>query len=273
MLLCDFVSALAQDYPLLHSTLELRDFTRFVTLAAEVTDRIQGTLSKEEHTVVPFLRKALNLALPTELCHHLWRSTRPLLNASLVQPALLIQQYGYQPDLPVQIPENFLVSPIKDCLVCPKPHKLHIRSRIDGYVYDVDGVHTTGIVTLKCPGCATHYRPSYYSKDGIRTYYSTNHGRNQQTFQVSCHFFMTHRLAELLREGTMLAHISNFNLANLFNRCYVDRVSAIPLLHSAPKILPDLSEVTCRDALDINTLLIKSDAAGYESFTIMQSTS
>ncbi|EGG12306.1 uncharacterized protein MELLADRAFT_89176 [Melampsora larici-populina 98AG31] len=260
MLLHEFVSLLAQDFPLLHSTLHVCDFTRFVTLAAEVTARVQGTLSKEHETIIPFLRNALKLALPNDLCYHLWHTTRHLLSAGHVEPGLLIQLHGYQPDLP--IPEHFLVCPTKHCLTCSTPHKLHIRSRIDGYLYDVDGVHTIGIVTLKCPGCSTCYWPSYYSKDKIRTYYSSRFGRNKQTFQVSCHFFMTHRLAELLREGAMLAHISNFNLANLFNRCYVDRVTTIPPLTSAPTILPDLSEVTCRDALDINTLLMKCNSAG-----------
>ncbi|EGG01794.1 uncharacterized protein MELLADRAFT_91869 [Melampsora larici-populina 98AG31] len=261
MLLHEFVTALNQNYPLLHSTLEVHDFTRFVALAAEVANRAKGLLSNEAQIITPFLRKALHLSLSKEMCYNLWHATYPLFTATHIQPGLLIQRHGYQPDLSVKIPEYYLVSPVKHCLTCPKPHKLHLRSRIDGYLYDVDGVHTIGIVTLKCPGCPTYYRPSYYSKNRVRTYYSSNLGRNQETYQVSCHFFMTHRLAELLREGTMLAHISNFNLANLFNRCYVDRLS-LPSLDGAPTIQPDLSDITCRDALDIHCLLLKSDTAG-----------
>ncbi|KAH9819249.1 hypothetical protein DFH28DRAFT_1148633 [Melampsora americana] len=261
MLLRDFVDAIARDFPDLHCSLEVRDFIRFVALASEVTHRVQGTLSQESDSIIPFLCKALNLSLPKEMCYQLWHTTRPLFGWTHLQPSLLIQQHGYQGYLPVKIPQQFLVSPVKQCLLCPTPHNLHIRSRIDGYVYDVDGVHTAGIITLKCPGCQTFYRPSYYSKDGIRTYFSSKNGRNLDTFQVSCHFFMTHRLAESLREGQMLAHISNFNLANWFNRCHVDHVS-LPSLQGAPTVLPDLSEETCRDACDIHALLLKCDSSG-----------
>lgn len=78
-------------------------------------------------------------------------------------------------------------------------------------------------------------------------------------YQVSCHYFMTHRLAEFMRNGQMLAHISNFNLVNIFNLSHVDYAS-LPELESAPKVLPSLSETTCRDALDVHTLLNRADS-------------
>lgn len=54
---------------------------------------------------------------------------------------------------------------------------------------------------------------------------------------------------------------SNFNLVNLFNMSHVDDVP-IPALREAPSVLPALSDITCRDALDIHRLLAKADSAG-----------
>lgn len=148
MLLYEFVDALARDNPELHSTLEVQDFTRFTTLAAEVTAR--GFVLKDR-LVVPFLKTALNITIPTNLLCRLWHLISPTLPQLRVQPAQLIQEHGYRSELPIQIPEYLLKAPTNHCLVCPAKFKLHHRSRINGYLYDLDGVHTTGIITLKCP--------------------------------------------------------------------------------------------------------------------------
>ncbi|EGG00367.1 uncharacterized protein MELLADRAFT_93341 [Melampsora larici-populina 98AG31] len=214
MLLSEFVDILSKDFPQLYSTLHVGDLVRFAGLAARSP-------------------------------HQLWRAIAPMLSQFHVQPGPLIQQHGYRSDLDVKIPEFTLFTPVKDCLLCHDPkngrQKLHHRSQIHGYLYDLDGVHTVGIVTLKCPTeCATHYRPSYYSSaNKIRTYYSAQNGRNDETYQ-------------------MLAHISNFNLVNIFNLSHIDYVE-LPELESAPKVLPSLSETTCRDTLDIHTLLLRAD--------------
>ncbi|KAH9809233.1 hypothetical protein DFH28DRAFT_905872 [Melampsora americana] len=269
MRLSQFTQRLAKDYPELYLHLELHDLVRFAVLAAELTARAQGTwVSRNEgEVVVPWLRTVLNISLPIPLCYDLWQAILPTINDFHVQPGILIQQHGHHPEhLSAPISESTLVAPVQHCLLCPNAPKLHHRGRLEGYLYDVDGVHTVAIVTMKCPKCPTYYRPSYYSTDGFRTYYSAHHGRHRDAFQVSCHFFMTHRLAHFLRQGMMLAHISNFNLVNLFNSSHVDGVS-LPVLHAAPTVQPSLSEITCRDALDLHVLLAKADSA-YSSVVV-----
>ncbi|EGF97036.1 uncharacterized protein MELLADRAFT_89422 [Melampsora larici-populina 98AG31] len=265
MLLRTFVEFLSQASPELYSTLASPDLIRFTALAAEVKARAEGawTLSPESaHEVTPFLRTALGLSLPSKLCRQLWHSICPILPQSHVQPDRLIQQHGYRPELPAQVPEHFLLPPVKHCVLCPaQTIKLQHRSQIDSYLYDIDGVHTTRIFTMKCPTeCKTHYRPSYFSMNKVRTYYSTMEGRNPAIFQVSCHYFMTHRLAEFFRNGQMLAHISNFNLVNLFNLSYTDDFD-LPALIGAPMVQPVMSENTCKDGLDIHSLLLRADSS------------
>ncbi|EGG03369.1 uncharacterized protein MELLADRAFT_90237 [Melampsora larici-populina 98AG31] len=267
MLLATFINIVSSDCPELLTTITISDVIRFASLAAEIYTRTEGawnmTLDSADD-VIPFLRTALNSSLPTKAFRHLWRILFPTLSQIHIRPANLIQQHGYQSGLPESIPEFFLTPPVKKCLVCANPStpeiRLQHRSQIDGYVYDVDGVHTARIYTMKCPKCTTHYRPSYYSEDGTRTYYSSLIGRNQVAYQVSTHFFMTHQLAELFLNGQMLAHISNFNLVNMFNLSYVNDVTDIPRLNGAPTVQPFISESTCRDALDIHCLLNRADA-------------
>ncbi|EGG12835.1 uncharacterized protein MELLADRAFT_87134 [Melampsora larici-populina 98AG31] len=256
MLLHKFVDNLAQYFPDLHSTLTVHDFTRFATLASEVVFRSKGTISNEADSIIPFLRNALHLSLPKELCYQLWHTTQPNFNTMHIQPGHLIQQHGYSPDLTTKIPEYTLVSPVKQCLVCAKPHILQLRSRMDRYLYDVDGVHTASIVTLKCSGCSTHYRPSYHSKKKFAPTSHLRTGAMRISTRDKCSPNIDDSVFYILS-----ASISNFNLANLFNRCYVDDVP-LPPLAGAPKVRPKLSEVTCRDALDINSLLQKLESAG-----------
>lgn len=261
MLLKTLVDHLSSVMPNLYSTLKLADLTRFATLSAEVFAHTNGAwhLTEDSKEVEPFLRTALNLSISAEHCQHLWHTLFPTLVKMRVQPAVLIRQQGYRSNLQIKIPEVFLTPPVKKCLICPTSNTLHHRSQIDGCLYDVDGVHTTRIFTMKCPNCATHYRPSYYSSKGIRTYYSSIQGRNQHCYQVSCHFFMTHHLAELFQNGQMLAHISHFNLANLFNETFVEDFP-IPRLIGAPLVQPFMSESTLGDGVDIHSLLHRADS-------------
>lgn len=268
MLLSTLLNTISSDWPDLYATLMLTDLIRFATLAAEVYARTKEAwhLSPESaDDIVPFLQASLDLSLPSNLWHRLWRLLFPVISQTRIDPGILIQRKGYRPELNTTIPEFFLTPPMKRCLLCtPSPSspaiKLQHRSHIDAYLYDIDGVHTTRVFTMKCPKCTAHYRPSYYSLKGLRTYYSGQDGRNQNVYQVSCHFFMTHRLAEFLRTASMLAHVSNFNLVNLFNESYVEGMS-IPALRGAPMVKPSMSEVTCADGLDIHDLLTEADSA------------
>lgn len=152
MLLSHFIDSLSQESPHLYSTLNLHEFIGFAVLAAEVSKRAKGSPRYEAATVTPFIRASLNLTLPTVLCNTLWDILSPLLPQLNVDAARLIRENSYLPHLPVQMPEFTLIAPFKQCLLCTTAHtNLHHRSRLDGYLYDLDGVHTVAVVTLKCP--------------------------------------------------------------------------------------------------------------------------
>ncbi|EGG10338.1 uncharacterized protein MELLADRAFT_94453 [Melampsora larici-populina 98AG31] len=212
MLLKLFAEKLSSETPELYTMLDLSDIICFTTLAAEVYACSEGAWNlslKNPRDIVPFLRKALGLSLPYHHCCHLWDILFPMLSNSRTQPSLLIQEHGPQEDIPVQIPELFLSPPMKHCLVCSTSSttvKLQHCSQINGYL-DIDGVHLARIYTMKCPKCTTYYRPSYYlsGSDKIHNCYSATDARHKDISQVSCHFFMTHQLAEFFRTRQSLA--------------------------------------------------------------------
>lgn len=150
MLLSEFSDLLARDFPELHSTLHVGDLIRFAVLAAEVVSRSKDAWHfKDAFSIIPFLQAALEVGLSTDLCHQLWHSISPILSQFHVKPGQLIKEHGYRSDLSVKIPEFTLLAPVKECLLCNNANKgrqkLHYRSQLHGYLYDLDGVHTAGI--------------------------------------------------------------------------------------------------------------------------------
>lgn len=152
------VDTLSCDSPNLYATLQLSDLTQLVSLSAEIFALTHGawSWSPDSDEVIPFIRLALNPSISHEDCRRLWKILFPIFGQSRVEPALLIHKHGYSHGLTVQIPEVFLTPRVKNCLVCPTSNHLQHRSQIDGYLYDVDGVHTARIFTMKCPSeCPT----------------------------------------------------------------------------------------------------------------------
>ncbi|EGG09917.1 uncharacterized protein MELLADRAFT_95290 [Melampsora larici-populina 98AG31] len=188
----------------------------------------------------------------------LWSLSFPWLASTPFDPIGSIRAFGLQSNLTTKIPERFLRAPVSQCVICPKAHNLHVHSRLDGYLYDTDGVHSVQTVILDCPGCGATYRPSYYTNAGFRHYYTLDMGRDVEILHVHCHYYITNRLCHQFRVIQMLAHVSHFNLTNWYNELHVED-SDVPQFGSAQGFSPSMSEAVCLDALEIRALLTHED--------------
>lgn len=265
MLLLDFVAHLNAFSPNLITTLTVADFVRFMSLASEVqhTAGLAMRLSPTRLPITSFLSAALNPTFPQHLIASLWRFSFDLLPACRISPTALIREIGLQPDLNNKVCERYMRSPVTNCLVCPSAPRLRVHSRLDGYIFDSDGVHTAETLIMNCPGkkCNTFYRPSYYTSQGNRCYYTSAMGRDPEILHVHCHFYMTRRLAMMFRSIQMLAHVSHFNIVNWFNQTYVDDLN-IPRFSNDQAFSPAMSDAVCSDGLDLFDLLRHADRRG-----------
>ncbi|EGG07413.1 uncharacterized protein MELLADRAFT_85841 [Melampsora larici-populina 98AG31] len=268
MLLRDFVEQLRRESPLLSATLTVPDFVRFVTLAGEVQHCAGQSLrlTPNRNALLPFLEMALSPLYSHDLMPALWRLLFPHLAASTIDTSAAIRKFGLHPELlGTKMPERFLRAPMSHCHLCSRDQSfaLHIHSRLDGYLYDIDGVHSIQTVILCCSNkaCGTFYRPSYYTRDDLRIYYSQEMGRNTDYLHIHCHYYMTRCLSHMFRALQMLAHVSHFNLVNWFGQIFVDDT---PVQTFAPdqSFTASMSEDVCRDGLILHSLMTHADRRG-----------
>ncbi|EGG03688.1 uncharacterized protein MELLADRAFT_89997 [Melampsora larici-populina 98AG31] len=272
MLLRDFTTLLDNQSPSLSTSLTVTDFVRFATLAGEVHHRAGKSLrlSPDRNPVLPFLQSALSMQ-PTanHLLADLWHLSFPFLRACRIDPGASIRKLGIQLSSPgttnTNMHERFLRSPLSKCIVCTpdQSYVLHVHSRINGYLHDIDGVHTVQTVILNCsnPKCGTVYRPSYYNRDGERLYYTKAMGREDDYLHVLCHYYMSRRLAYMFRVLQMLAHVSHFNLVNWYNMMFVEDTPA-PTFTAGQLFTPSMSEEACRHGLTLHSLMKHADRRG-----------
>ncbi|EGG03805.1 uncharacterized protein MELLADRAFT_109024 [Melampsora larici-populina 98AG31] len=162
MLLRDFVDLMTRDSPRLSATLSVADFVRFVSLAGEVQHRAGQSvrLTPNRNTLLPFLELALSPHYPHDLLPDLWRLSFPLLDASRINTSAAIRDFGLHPELlGTKMPERFLRAPMSHCTLCSRDHSfaLHVHSCLDGYLYDIDGVHAIQTVILCCSRNGSQY--------------------------------------------------------------------------------------------------------------------
>ncbi|EGG11951.1 uncharacterized protein MELLADRAFT_115059 [Melampsora larici-populina 98AG31] len=221
MLLRDFTLELITQYPHLSATLTVGDFVCFATLAAEV-EHVAGEslrLSPARFPFAPFFDTALSVPTAHNQMQELWRLSYPVLRECRINPQALIRDFGVQQQT-TQLPERFLRSPLTKCIICTPNHSyaLHVHSRINGYLHDLDGVHTVQTVTLNCsnPACETMYKPSFYTRGAERYYYTPDMGRNKDYLHIHCHYYMSSRLAYTFRVLQMLGqyHISTSSIGS-----------------------------------------------------------
>ncbi|EGG05647.1 uncharacterized protein MELLADRAFT_87913 [Melampsora larici-populina 98AG31] len=268
MLLRDFVIQLTTQSPHLSATLTVSDFVNFASLAARVQHIAAnhlGLTATRNSLVMPFLEAALSPEYPAELMPDLWRLSSPHLSDCQMDPADVIREFGLKHELTdkFKLPERFLRALISNCTVCWQSSTLHIHSRVNGYLYNIDGPHAIQTVILHCSNeaCGTSYRPSYYTRDNMQIYYSETMGHNPDFLHIHCHYYMTRRLSLMFRVLQMLAHVSHFNLVNWYNELFVDekRVSTFVLNQ---KFSPSMSEEMCRDGLILHSLMNHADRRG-----------
>ncbi|EGG07352.1 uncharacterized protein MELLADRAFT_77612, partial [Melampsora larici-populina 98AG31] len=231
MLLRDFTIQLISQSPHLSATLTVADFVRFASLAAEVEHRagVSLRLTPTRIPVLPFLEEALSVQFPFDHLQDLWRMTFPFLHACRMDTTMTIRDLGLQHNFTTKLPERFLRAPLSHCVICSNnnSHALHVHTRLNGYLHDIDGVHPVQTVILSCsnPRCDTQYRPSYYTRNSSRYYYTKAMGRDDDYVQVNCHYYMTTRMAYMFHVLQMLGHVSHFNLVNWYNMVFVDEAN------------------------------------------------
>ncbi|EGG09598.1 uncharacterized protein MELLADRAFT_95868 [Melampsora larici-populina 98AG31] len=231
MLLTDFPAQMSTTSAHLSTTLTVTDFVRFINLASEVHHNagIALRLSPHRPTVLPFLTNALAPKFPEHLIKDLWTLTFPIFPSARFDVKAAIRKSGLQ----FKLPEHFLRPPVNQCIVCPPSPNLHVHTRLNGYLYDTDRVHSVQTVILDCPG------------------------RDVNILHVHCHYYITDRLAHLFRVIQMLAHVSHFNLTNWYNEIYVKDIDDVP--HFDEVYTPAMSEAVCLDALELRDLLAHED--------------
>ncbi|EGG01018.1 uncharacterized protein MELLADRAFT_92735 [Melampsora larici-populina 98AG31] len=219
MLVTEFTSRLEAEHPQLARHLTLANLVKFVNLASEVYHRADHALNftSADTRVLPFLSLALQLDLDMDEYEAIWNLTFPSVPFAHINPANLIRLHGLEVKLPTKIHEVYLTPPTSICLVCDQPsgRPLEIRPRRLGYVYDLDGIHSAEFYTCSCLDCRATYRPSYYTTDETRVYYTKAQGAHPDHYQVHCHFGMTYRLAMSFRQLQMLAHAHGDNTDRL----------------------------------------------------------
>ncbi|EGG08161.1 uncharacterized protein MELLADRAFT_84934 [Melampsora larici-populina 98AG31] len=266
MIMMDFVIRLNKEQPSLAQRLTLANLTKFINLASNVYHRAHEVmnLTSTDTRLLPFLKLALKLDLDPSECEVLWNLAFPSLPLAHLDSASLIRTYGLHESLDkdTKVHEVYLTPPTKTCIVCQQPsgEKLLTRPRIDGYLYDLDGVHSAEFHTWGCTDCGAYYRPSYYTSNKERFYYTKGQGAHPEYYQVHCHFAMSHRLAKSFRQSQMLAHMSNFNIVNLFNLTHIQG-QHLPT-HSGVHITPKISQEVAHDGSDLFSLLRRCDQRG-----------
>lgn len=264
MLVTDFTARLHAEHPQLANHLTLANLVKFVNLASDVFNRADRALqfTSSDTRLIPFLSLALSLGLTTRDYEVLWNLTFPSIPFAHLKTVDLIRTHGLDVSLPTKVHEVYLTPPTSSCLVCDQPtgRPLQTRPRRDGYIYDLDGVHSAEFYTWSCLDCSAYYRPSYYTTNGSRVYYTKAQGAHLDHYQVHCHFAMTYRLATSFRQAQMLAHISNFNLVNLYNVTYYQG-QQVPT-HPG-EVTPKLSQEVARDGVDIFSLLRRCERRGH----------
>ncbi|EGG12016.1 uncharacterized protein MELLADRAFT_59173 [Melampsora larici-populina 98AG31] len=156
MLLTDLVTRLHEISATLATKLTLSQLIQFVNLASDVYKRADRALNftSDDTRILPFLKLALDLDMDLADYKALWNLSFPSLPFSWIDTGALIRSHGLTHHLTTKVHEFYLTPPISACLVCDSPSKrnLHLRPRREGYVYDLDGIHSAEFHTRVCSG-------------------------------------------------------------------------------------------------------------------------
>ncbi|KAH9812296.1 hypothetical protein DFH28DRAFT_899253 [Melampsora americana] len=243
--------------PEIWGNLDSEDFVKFCLIGSNLIRRAGRAITfNVKDAPIEYLHEALNERVPRFALAQMWDTMFPCLQNCHTSPVDIVEMIGLK--FSEQIPTQFIFPPVENCLVCN--HRLPFKKQkmVNGYLYDLDGVHPIKSASMYCEGCRIAYRPSYYSRGNKRYFYTSQQKRSKDTFQVHQHYFMSRQLAESLSFLQMLSHVSIFNLVNHYNhthKCY--RAKRFNRYQSFGA---SMSETVCRDGLDIHRLLYHYDA-------------
>ncbi|KAH9823033.1 hypothetical protein DFH28DRAFT_1171982, partial [Melampsora americana] len=245
--------------PAIWENLQVEDLVKFCLVGSDLIKRAGRGLSLTEKDVpMDYLHAALDEQIPHFALAQMWVTTFPCLEHCHLNPVNIVEMLGLKG--PHQIPHEFFFPPTEVCLMCKKQLPFKKDKVIDGYLYDVDGVHPIKSISMHCAGkrCKITFRPSYFSHGKTRYFYTPEQKRNQDIFQVHQHYFMSKRLADSLSLLQMLSHVSIFNLVNHYNHTH--KTFKAPKFRKNQSFGASMSQAVCSDGLDIHHLLYHFDS-------------
>ncbi|KAH9808421.1 hypothetical protein DFH28DRAFT_1196036, partial [Melampsora americana] len=219
MLLIELTDKLSKSYPDTLSTLTVSQLTNFTALAAEFINRTDGVYGESPHEApIEFLTQCLDPAQPMATWARLWNLTFDHLR-SCAYNTNLFKKHGipflHRPKDALIIPEHTFNPPTKHCLTCTIPTSMEILmhtsikpniSSDDHWFIHVD--------------CKITYTPCFLRRGDVREYYTLEEGHPKDFFQVTRHYFMTHRLADHLNHLQAIAVVSIYNLVVIYNQAH-----------------------------------------------------
>ncbi|KAH9823833.1 hypothetical protein DFH28DRAFT_921358 [Melampsora americana] len=217
MLLRDFAIQPISQSPDLFATLTVADFKHFSWLASKVKYHVSTSLhlTPTQIPLLPCPNAALSPQFPDNLLDDLWPISFPFLPQCRINATAIIHKFGLQFGHPTKLLDEFLCAPLSHCIVCLQNNSntLHIHLHINGYLHNTDGVHTVQTLIL-----------SYLSLviTPMISFDSTTRKQWVAIKNLNCHYYMSTRLACMVRVLQMLGHVSHFAVVNWYNLIFVN---------------------------------------------------
>ncbi|KAH9809082.1 hypothetical protein DFH28DRAFT_1225949 [Melampsora americana] len=264
MLVKDFMAMLSKDFPNTYDSLQVSQLATLASLAAEFLKRT-GDAYGPSPTEAPieFLSRCLDHDQTPKSWARIWHLIYEDIPACLHDSSLFFTQ-GIPPEIhapdAIIIPEHTFHPPTDHCLTCQvpghqQPLPLEMRRQIYGYLLDINGIDSVQYFSGYCRNCNTTYTPCYIRRETTREHYSVDEGLPQQYFQVSQHYFMTHKLADYFNHLQMLAQVSVYNLVNSYNHTHAAPNVTYPNNFRSDSFTRWMSHKVCSLGLDIHRLL------------------
>ncbi|KAH9808423.1 hypothetical protein DFH28DRAFT_1196047, partial [Melampsora americana] len=271
MLLIELTDKLSKSYPDTLSTLTVSQLTNFTALAAEFINRTDGVYGESPHEApIEFLTQCLDPAQPMATWARLWNLTFDHLR-SCAYNTNLFKKHGipflHRPKDALIIPEHTFNPPTKHCLTCTtdvhgNPVTLQTRHQVCGYLFDINGIKTVQSFSGYCRNCKITYTPCFLRRGDVREYYTLEEGHPKDFFQVTRHYFMTHRLADHLNHLQAIAVVSIYNLVVIYNQAHAAVDTTYPNDFRQTRYTRHLSHHVLSQGLDIYRLMKSFHARG-----------
>ncbi|KAH9810710.1 hypothetical protein DFH28DRAFT_902374 [Melampsora americana] len=276
MLLIDLVAKLSKSYPDTLSTLTVSQLANFTTLSAEFIHRTDGVYGQSPHEApIEFLTHCLDPAQTMATWARLWN----VLYYHLPDCAYDTKHFEkngipfiHRPKDALIIPQRTFNPPTKHCLFCTTeshgdPITLDIRTQVCGYLFDIGCIESVQSFSGYCRKCKVTYRPCYLRRGDVREYYTLEEGHPKEFFQVTRHYFMTHRLADHLNHLQAIGVVGIYNLVIIYNQAHANISKSYPNDFRQSRYTRRISHHVMSLALDLFRLMQTFHARGVRLFT------